>query len=143
MGQTSEDVGFAFNKEIITDLLRNHYKYDGVVCTDWGLISDSKLLGIFTILKSRSHGVEGLTKEQRMIKIIEAGNDQFGGEHIPQMLVKLVQEGKISEARLDISVRRLLRDKFRLGLFDNPYVCLLYTSPSPRDATLSRMPSSA
>ena len=122
MGQTSEDVGFAFNKEIITDLLRNHYKYDGVVCTDWGLISDSKLLGIFTILKSRSHGVEGLTKEQRMIKIIEAGNDQFGGEHIPQMLVKLVQEGKISEARLDISVRRLLRDKFRLGLFDNPYV---------------------
>ena len=82
MGQTSEDVGFAFNKEIITDLLRNHYKYDGVVCTDWGLISDSKLLGIFTILKSRSHGVEGLTKEQRMIKIIEAGNDQFGGEPV-------------------------------------------------------------
>lgn len=122
MGQTSEDVGFAFNKEIITGLLREHYKFEGVVCTDWGLISDSKMLGTFTYLKSRSWGAEDLTKEERMIKIIEAGNDQFGGEHIPEMLVGLVQDGKIKEARLDVSVQRLLRDKFRLGLFDDPYV---------------------
>jgi len=34
----------------------------------------------------------------------------------------LVREGKVSEERIDQSIRRLLRDKFRLGLFDNPYV---------------------
>lgn len=122
MGQTSEDVGFAYNKDIITGLLRDHYKFDGVVCTDWGLISDAKLFGKIMILPSRSWGAEDLTKEQRMLKIIEAGNDQFGGENIPEMLVELVKQGKVDEARLDISVRRLLRDKFRLGLFDNPYV---------------------
>ncbi len=41
--QTSENVGFAFNKEIITGLLRDKYHYDGVVCTDWGLITDANL----------------------------------------------------------------------------------------------------
>jgi beta-glucosidase len=57
-----------------------------------------------------------------MLKIINAGVDQFGGEMIPEMLVNLVKEGKVSEARLDTSVRRLLRIKFKLGLFDNPFV---------------------
>ncbi|MEA3462799.1 MAG: glycoside hydrolase family 3 N-terminal domain-containing protein, partial [Bacteroidota bacterium] len=43
VGQTSEDVGFAFNKEIITVLLRDSLGFDGVVCTDWGITSDSKV----------------------------------------------------------------------------------------------------
>ncbi|NQU88279.1 MAG: glycoside hydrolase family 3 protein, partial [Mariniphaga sp.] len=38
-GQTSEDVGFGYNKEIITGLLREKYQFDGIVCTDWGLVS--------------------------------------------------------------------------------------------------------
>ena len=41
--QTSENVGFSYNKDIITGLLRGKYKYDGVVCTDWGLITDSQM----------------------------------------------------------------------------------------------------
>jgi beta-glucosidase len=119
--QTSENVGFAFNKDIITGLLRNHYKFDGVVCTDWGLISDIKALG-FMILPARARGMEKATHEERMLKIINAGVDQFGGEGLPEMMIKLVKEGKISEARIDTSVRRLLRVKFQLGLFDNPFV---------------------
>jgi len=48
--------------------------------------------------------------------------DQFGGESCVDVLVGLVRDGRVAEARLDESVRRLLRDKFRLGLFDDPYV---------------------
>src|SRR5260221_3817100 len=68
LGQTSEDVGFGFNKEIITGLLREKYHFDGVVCTDWGLISD---IDYFVItLKAKAHGVMNLTPEERMLKII-------------------------------------------------------------------------
>ncbi|MEO6037419.1 MAG: glycoside hydrolase family 3 C-terminal domain-containing protein, partial [Saprospiraceae bacterium] len=54
--------------------------------------------------------------------IIEAGCDQFGGENCPELVVSLVKSGQLSEQRIDQSVRRLLRQKFLLGLFDNPYV---------------------
>jgi beta-glucosidase len=120
-GITSEDVGFSFNKEMITGLLRNKMHFDGVVCTDWGLITDTKILGIM-ILPARARGMENATPEERMLKIINAGVDQFGGEMIPEMLVQMVRDGKVTEARLDTSVRRLLRVKFELGLFDNPFV---------------------
>jgi beta-glucosidase len=48
--------------------------------------------------------------------------DQFGGEHCTDVLSGLVLSGDVTEARIDVSARRLLRDKFRLGLFDGPYV---------------------
>jgi beta-glucosidase len=73
------------------------------------------------ILPARARGMEKASEEERMLKIIDAGVDQFGGEMIPEMLVRLVKEGKISEARIDTSVRRLLKLKFELGLFDNPF----------------------
>jgi beta-glucosidase len=66
--------------------------------------------------------VEDLSLEQRVEKAIEAGVDQFGGEASPEVIVQLVQSGRITEGRINKSIRRLLRDKFRLGLFDNPYV---------------------
>jgi beta-glucosidase len=118
---TSENVGFSFNKEMITGLLRNKYHYDGVVCTDWGLITDVKAFG-FMILPARARGMEQASEPERMLKIVEAGCDQFGGEMLPEMLIDLVKGGKINEARIDTSVRRLLRVKFALGLFDNPFV---------------------
>jgi len=74
------------------------------------------------IMEARAWGVEKLTKPERAKKIIEAGCDQFGGEFCPDVIVKLVQSGQISEERIDESVRRLLREKFRMGLFDNPFV---------------------
>jgi len=120
MDQTSENVGFSFNKEMITGLLRGKYHFDGVVCTDWGLITDVK--NIMIDFPAKAHGVMHLSQEDRMLKIINAGVDQFGGESLPEMLVKLVKDGKVTEERINVSVKRILRDKFKLGLFDNPYV---------------------
>jgi beta-glucosidase len=119
-GQTHENVGFAFNKEIITGLLRDKYHFDGVVCTDWGLINDTRMKD-FT-WPARAWGAEQLTPEQRVQKVIDAGVDQFGGEDCPELVVNLVKAGKVSEGRIDESVRRLLWQKFQLGLFDNPYI---------------------
>jgi beta-glucosidase len=121
MDQTRENVGFSFNKDMITGFLRNTYHYEGVICTDWGIISDVKLLG-FMILPARARGMERATPEERMLKAVNAGVDQFGGEILSEMMLKLINEGKIRESRIDSSVRRLLRVKFRLGLFDDPFV---------------------
>jgi beta-glucosidase len=121
MGQQNvEEVGFSFNKAIITELLRNKYHYDGVVCTDWGLVSDTKIGPVN--FGARAWGVEKLNAEERVQRIIDAGVDQFGGEKLPEIIVKLVKDGKVSERRIDASVVRLLRLKFELGLFDNPFV---------------------
>jgi beta-glucosidase len=116
-----EEVGFGFNKDVITGLLRGKYGFDGVVCTDWSLLKPFNILGR-EVLPARAWGVEHLSLAERAQKALEAGVDQFGGEACPEVIVQLVRKGKVSEARIDQSVRRLLRDKFRLGLFDHPYV---------------------
>lgn len=116
VGQTSEDVAFGFNKDIITGFLRDSLKFEGVICTDWNIISDSK------IGEGRAWGVEHLSPKERVKKVLDAGCDQFGGESIPELIIQLVKEGQITEERLDISVKKVLRDKFTMGLFDDPYV---------------------
>lgn len=121
MGQAGvPEVGFSYNKAIITDLLRKHYHYDGVVCTDWGLVTDTKIGEVN--FAARAWGVQNLGTEERVLRIIDAGVDQLGGEKLPDVIVKLVKEGKLSEKRVDESVVRLLRLKFQLGLFDTPFV---------------------
>lgn len=116
-----EEVGFGFNRDVITGLLRKKYGFDGVVCTDWGLITSATLPG-GEVFEARAWGVEHLSREERVLKALDAGVDQFGGEACPEIVVELVRGGRVAEARIDESVRRLLRDKFRLGLFDNPYL---------------------
>ncbi len=118
--QTDENVAMSFNKAIITGLLREKYKFDGVVCTDWGLITD--VHRIDTVWPARAWGVEHLSEPERVLKALDAGVDQFGGESCPEYVVELVKTGWLSEARVDQSVCRLLRLKFQLGLFDNPFV---------------------
>lgn len=120
VGTEYEEVGFGFNKSVITGLLRERYGFDGLVCTDWGLISDSEIFG--QPFPARAWGVEDLTPRERMKKVLDAGADQFGGEANPELLLELVADGEVTEARLDISARRILREKFELGLFENPYV---------------------
>ena len=120
VGTEYEEVGFGFNKSVITGLLRERYGFDGIVCTDWGLLSDAEIMG--QPFPARAWGVEHLTTRERMLKVLDAGVDQFGGEAIPDLLVELVESGDVSEARLDVSARRLLREKFVLGLFDRPLV---------------------
>ncbi len=118
--QTDENVAMSFNRAIITGLLREKYGYDGVICTDWGLITDSRMGDV--VWPARAWGVEHLSEAERVRKALEAGVDQFGGENRSDLVEALARDGRLSEARLDASVRRLLRQKFELGLFDNPFV---------------------
>lgn len=119
-GERIEEVGFGYNRQIVTGLLREKLGYDGVVVTDWELVNDNHVGD--QVLPARAWGVEHLTAIERMEKILDAGSDQFGGEECVDMLLDLVRSGRVSEERIDESVRRLLRVKFQLGLFDDPYV---------------------
>ncbi|MFE3197422.1 glycoside hydrolase family 3 protein [Embleya sp. NPDC059237] len=120
IGTEHEEVAFGFNRGIITGLLRERLGFDGIVCTDWGLISDANIMG--QAMPARAWGVEELSVPDRVLRVLEAGCDQFGGEHVPEQIVALVEAGRLTEERLDVSARRLLREKFVLGLFDHPFV---------------------
>lgn len=110
VGQTNEEVAMAFNDYIISDLLRNDLGYDGVICSDWGIIT------------GRHWGVGDLSIEERYKKSLQAGIDQYGGENNPSYILNLVENNNVSEQRINESVRKILVNKFELGLFDNPYV---------------------
>ncbi|WP_241002924.1 glycoside hydrolase family 3 N-terminal domain-containing protein [Streptomyces sp. CB01881] len=116
IGTDWEEVGFGFNKGVVTGLLREELGFGGVVCTDWGLLNDEPIFG--EMHQARAWGVEHLTVAERAAKALDAGVDQFGGEECPEVVVELVRSGRIDERRLDDSVRRLLREKFVLGLFE-------------------------
>ncbi|MDE0263629.1 MAG: hypothetical protein OXJ37_14600 [Bryobacterales bacterium] len=120
-GQTSEDVAMAFNSEIVTDLLRDRLGFDGVVSTDWLTVDSHRVLGILKLKDASAWGVEHLKVPERYARAIEAGVDQFGGESNAQAVAGLVRAGRIPESRIDISARRILRVKFEVGLFDDPY----------------------
>ena len=110
VNQTSENVAIGFNKDLLTTLLRDELGYKGVICSDWGIIN------------GRHWGVGDLSIEERYIKAIDAGIDQFGGEKDTEVVIELVKKGLMPLSRIDASVKRILRNKFDLGLFDNPYV---------------------
>ena len=110
VGQTNEEVAMAFNDYIISDLLKNDLGYDGVICSDWGIIT------------GRHWGVGDLSIEERYKKSLQAGIDQYGGENNPSYILNLVENNNVSEQRINESVRKILINKFELGLFDNPYV---------------------
>ena len=120
VGTEYEEVGFSFNRSVVTGLLREKLGFDGIVCTDWGLVIDAPEPG--PLSAARAWGVEHLDPDERLLKLIEAGVDQIGGEYCSDSLVRLVKAERITEARIDESVRRLLREKFVLGLFDHPFV---------------------
>lgn len=109
-GTEYEEVGYAFNKGVINDLLRNQLGFKGIINSDTGPLT------------SMPWGVENLTKEERYVKAIEAGVNIFSGESDPAMLIDLINKGSVNIALIDSSVHRLLKEKFQLGLFENPYV---------------------
>jgi len=98
------------NSFILKDVLRGEWNYDGLVVTDWA--SSAEMI---------SHGFCKDEKEAAM-KSVNAGIDMemVSGTFI-RNLEELVKEKKVSEAAIDEAVRNILRLKFRLGLFDNPY----------------------
>ncbi len=110
IGITNEDVAMGYNKYILSDLLREELGFDGVVCSDWGIIS------------GRHWGVDNLSIRERYKKSLIAGIDQYGGEDDPEHIINLINDNEISIERINNSVRRILINKFDLGLFDNPYV---------------------
>ena len=110
VSQTNEDVAMAYNKYILTNLLREELGFKGVICSDWGIIT------------GRHWGVSSLSISERYEKSINAGIDQYGGESDTSFLLELVKDKKISVERINESVKRILINKFELGLFDNPYV---------------------
>jgi beta-glucosidase len=67
-------------------------------------------------------GVENLSKPERYKKAIEAGTNLFSGESDPEVLLEVIKSGAVDLALIDTSVVRLLKEKFELGLFENPYV---------------------
>ena len=130
-GKSIEQVGGGYNHWLLTDILRGREHFDGLVLSDWAITQDcgtpcrdgapagekATFAGIST-----AWGVESLSKPQRFAKGIQAGLDQFGGTEESEHLLAAMTQGLVSEARIDDSVRRVLRLKFQLGLFENPYV---------------------
>jgi hypothetical protein len=119
-GSAVPEVGFGFNRVVLQGLLREQLGYEGVILTDWELVNDNHVGD--QVLPARAWGVEHLDAHGRMELMLEAGCDQFGGEECVEVLADLLARGRISEARVDESARRLLLVKLRLGLFDDPYV---------------------
>lgn len=147
-GKPDEPVGAGFSNVLLHDLLRTKLRYEGLVVSDWGIVNDCREA---CSAPTASHpqtpmdigmpwGVEDLTVEQRVAKGMMAGIDQFGGFDDPAPLLAAVRSGAISGQRLDEAVRRALLVKFRLGLFDNPFVdeaAAARLVGSPEDAALA------
>jgi beta-glucosidase len=121
----NESVGNSYNRYIINDLLRGKYGFDGVVCTDWGVTKDVTAIDGFG---ASCWGAETLTVPERHYKIIMAGVDQFGGNNDAGPVIEAYRMGvkehgeEFMRARMEQSAIRLLRNIFRVGLFENPYL---------------------
>lgn len=122
----NENVGNSYSKYIITDLLRDTYGYDDVVCTDWMITADEgKTPDVFL---GKSWGVEKLSVAERHYKILMAGVDQFGGNNAVGPVSEAYQMGvkehgeAFMRKRFEQSAVRLLRNIFNTGLFENPYL---------------------
>jgi beta-glucosidase len=124
--KNKENVGNSYNKYIITDLLRDKYKFDGVACTDWGITGDKTQMDNYT--GGKPHGVENLTIAERHYKVLMAGVDQFGGNNVAAPIIEAYAMGvkehgeKWMRERMEQSAVRLLKNIFRVGLFENPYL---------------------
>ncbi|MDI5975078.1 glycoside hydrolase family 3 protein [Amycolatopsis magusensis] len=114
-------VGFAFDREVISGQLRRDEGFDGLVCTDFGLLTDA-VLPDGSGWPARAWGAEHLDTAGRVLRLLDAGVDQFGGEWCPEVVVGLVEAERVTEGRVDRSAGRVLALMFRLGLFENPYV---------------------
>ena len=122
---SGKNVGNGLSKYMITDLLREKYGYDGVVCTDWKVAMPYTTL---TRSAGKPWGIEHLSEVEIYYAALMAGVDQYGGINTTEHIKKAYAYGaeKIGEKaireRFELSATRLLRNFFRVGLFENPYL---------------------
>ena len=98
------------NPYIMTEILKKRWKHDGFIVSDWGAVEQLKNQGL------------AATKKDAAWYAFNAGLEMDMMSHAyDRHLKELVEEGKVTMAQVDESVRRVLRIKFRLGLFERPY----------------------
>jgi beta-glucosidase len=127
-GTPVEQVGAGFSRVLLTKLLRETKKFSGVVLSDWSITRDvtescrtgEPPQGPQDI--AMAWGVEDLSRPERFAAAINAGVDQLGGEDDPAPLLDAISSGLITMDRVDEAAIRVLEQKFRLGLFENPFV---------------------
>ena len=123
---SGENVGGSYSQWLIQKQLREEAKFEGVVCTDWAITKDMKVLD--SPMGGKPWGVESLTEAERHYKILQAGVDQYGGNNeIGPVLAAYdmwakAQGEKSARQRFEQSARRLLLNVFRVGLFEHPYL---------------------
>ncbi len=105
------------SEKTLQHLLRQEMGFDGIIQTDWGMIWGIQQSSSFV-------GYEISPEEAVAIGVGQAKVDAIGGEsmRLIDQMVDLVAEGRISESSIDESVLRILRAKFEIGVFENPYV---------------------
>ncbi len=119
------------NKRLMTDILRKEWGFDGYVVSDCGAISD--------IWKGHKFAK---SESQASAMAVKAGTDLACGREYSS-LIAAVKDGLISEAEIDLAVKRLMTARFRLGMFDPPEKVLYAQIPfsendSPAHRALSR-----
>ena len=98
------------NKHLLTDILRGEWGFDGAVDSDW--------TGIGELL---NHGVGGDSGSVASLALNAGVDVDMVSEIYRKQLPSLVRSGRVAQGTLDEAVRRVLRLKYRLGLFQNPY----------------------
>ena len=98
------------DKFLLRDVLKNKWGFNGFVISDWASIREMIPWGF------------SKDEKEAAISAVEAGTDMDmeGGIYVPY-LIDLVKQGKVKQEFVDDAVRRILRVKYELGLFDNPY----------------------
>ena len=102
------------NHKLLTEWVKEELDWDGMIVTDWADIDN---------LYQRDH--VAADRKEAIAMGINAGIDMIMDPYKPEItrdICELVREGRISEARIDDAVARVLRLKYRLGLFDSPVV---------------------
>lgn len=114
------------NSWLMRDVLRDRWRFDGVLVSDWNAITEMI-----------NHGVAADKRDATMLAATAGVDIDMEGHAYPDAMETLVREGRLDETVVDGLVRNVLRLKFRLGLFDNPYIDLSRPSPAYAPAHLA------
>jgi beta-glucosidase len=122
-GVQYDQIGMAFSKQIVTGLLRDKLGFKGYVNSDTGIIND------------RGWGLEAKSVSERVATAINGGTDMLSGFSVNKTITDLVAARLVSESRIDEAAKRILKEQFLLGLFENPYV-----DPAKAASTVGQAP---